>query len=129
MSEKVVKNWLALAEYDFETAKAMLSTGRYVYVAFTCQQCIEKTLKAIYVRQRQLAPPYIHSLTKLATLMSFFEAFSQEQLNDLELLNSYYLQSRYSEQIDEMRHQFTEQKAIAFIQKTEELLKWLKNKL
>lgn len=23
MSKKVIKNWLALAEYDFETAKAM----------------------------------------------------------------------------------------------------------
>jgi HEPN domain-containing protein len=42
MGEKIIKNWIALAEYDFETAKAMLDSGRYLYVAFTCQQVIEK---------------------------------------------------------------------------------------
>ena len=30
--------WFELAEYDLETAKAMLTTRRVLYVGFMCQQ-------------------------------------------------------------------------------------------
>jgi len=65
MSKKVIKNWIALAEYDFETAKAMMKSGRYLYVAFTCQQTIEKALKALYVKEKEETPPYTHNLIRL----------------------------------------------------------------
>ena len=39
--------WLELADYDLETARAMLQTGRYLYVGFMCHQVIEKALKAV----------------------------------------------------------------------------------
>ncbi|NLZ04899.1 MAG: HEPN domain-containing protein [Phycisphaerae bacterium] len=38
MVDKVVQNWLSLAEYDLATAEAMLQTRRYLYVAFLSQQ-------------------------------------------------------------------------------------------
>lgn len=41
MNEKV-KYWIDLAKYDFETAKAMFDTKRYLYVGFMCHQTIEK---------------------------------------------------------------------------------------
>ena len=39
--------WIELADYDIATAKAMLQTGRYLYVGFMGQQTIEKALKGI----------------------------------------------------------------------------------
>ena len=47
-NKKVINNWLELAEYDIKTANSMNKSKRYLYVAFTCQQSIEKILKAIY---------------------------------------------------------------------------------
>jgi HEPN domain-containing protein len=129
MSDKIIQNWLALAEYDYETAHAMFQSGRYIYVVFTCQQAVEKMLKAVYVREYQAAPPYIHSLMKLAKSLSFFHEFSECQLFDMERLNSYYLQSRYSDQIQEMMAQFTKEQAAEFLYKTEALMRWLRNKL
>jgi HEPN domain-containing protein len=41
--------WLEMAEYDIETAKAMLETGRFLYVGFMCHQVIEKALKGYFV--------------------------------------------------------------------------------
>ncbi len=41
INEKI-KYWIDIAEYDLETAKAMLSTKRYLYVGFMCHQVIEK---------------------------------------------------------------------------------------
>ncbi len=37
VNENTINNWLDLARYDLETASAMLESGRYLYVAFTCQ--------------------------------------------------------------------------------------------
>ena len=65
MNEKTIKNWLDLARYDLETASAMLARGRYLYVAFTCQQAIEKLLKALFVKTKNCTPPYTHNLLKL----------------------------------------------------------------
>lgn len=49
-SNKKVGYWIKLADYDYETAKAMLNTGRYLYVGFMCHQVIEKALKAVISR-------------------------------------------------------------------------------
>jgi HEPN domain-containing protein len=40
------QNWVALAEYDLETARHMLDTGRYLCVVFLCHLTLEKILKA-----------------------------------------------------------------------------------
>jgi len=40
MKEKV-RYWVELSDYDFDTAIAMLKTGRYLYVGFMCHQSIE----------------------------------------------------------------------------------------
>lgn len=40
-----VTYWLDSADYDLETAKAMLDTGRLLYVGFMCHQTVEKVLK------------------------------------------------------------------------------------
>jgi HEPN domain-containing protein len=38
--------WAEIADYDLDTAEAMLATKRYLYVGFMCHQTIEKLLKA-----------------------------------------------------------------------------------
>lgn len=37
--------WINIANYDFETAKAMFTTKRWLYVGFMCHQTIEKLLQ------------------------------------------------------------------------------------
>lgn len=43
---KSIRNWIAMADYDLETAKHMLKTGRYIYVVFMCHLSLEKMIKA-----------------------------------------------------------------------------------
>ena len=49
MKDKV-EYWLKLADYDIETAKAMLNGSRFLYVGFMCHQTIKKALKAVISR-------------------------------------------------------------------------------
>ena len=126
MSKKVIKNWLSLAEYDFETAKAMLKSGRYLYVAFTCQQTIEKTLKALYVKEKEETPPYTHNLIKLLNEISLSSKIDGDKKKFMETLNSYYVESRYTEEIEEISKLVTSGKAKEIFLKTKELFSWLK---
>lgn len=42
LERKDTKNWIALAEYDLETALHMLGTRRYLYVVILCHLVLEK---------------------------------------------------------------------------------------
>ena len=43
--DKIVEHWIERSQYDLDTAKVMLDTGRYLYVSYMCQQAVEKLLK------------------------------------------------------------------------------------
>ncbi len=127
MSEKLIQNWYSLAQYDIESARIMLETGRNLYLAFMCQQAIEKTLKGIYLKQRTQTPPYTHNLHKLAKQLDFYEQFGDIRLKMLEELNAYYVESRYTETLREMTHAISNENAQKIYNYTIELLKWLEN--
>ena len=80
MSE-AVEYWLTIADYDIETARAMLKSGRLLYVGFMCHQTIEKALKAVISRDCNEGefPPKIHNLSKLAAQANLFGLMSDNQ--------------------------------------------------
>jgi HEPN domain-containing protein len=129
VTHKTIDNWLSLAEYDLATAAAMLETGRLLYVGFMCQQAVEKILKACYVKQHGTTPPYTHNLLRLIAEMPWKEAVDAPTLELIETLNSYYIESRYTEDIQELASTTTEAKASRTLQSTREAFAWLKSKL
>lgn len=125
MNEKTINNWLIQSEYDNQTALAMLKSGRYLYVAFMCQQAIEKLLKAIFIRKKGEVPPYIHNLNRLCNLSEISD-FIPEKFNEFIIeLNTYYIESRYTEDIQELTKVIDKTKAEYIYQITQELIKWL----
>jgi len=75
--------WLDLAEYDFDTARAMLAAGKFLYVGFMCHQTIEKTLKAVISSNLEEGdmPQKIHDLVKFAVRSNLFDIMSNDQKN------------------------------------------------
>ncbi|HNS20656.1 MAG TPA: HEPN domain-containing protein [Sedimentisphaerales bacterium] len=129
MAHKVVDNWLALAEYDLATADAMLQAGRLLYVGFMCQQAVEKVLKACYVKYRGTTPPYTHNLFRLIAELPLKDDIDSRMLGMIEVLNSYYIESRYTEDIESLAKTMTESKADQILQSTRGTFAWLKSKL
>lgn len=72
MNEKL-QYWVALAEYDLETPKTMLSGSRFLYVGFMCHQTIEKILKGYFVFVKNENPPFTHNVDSLAKLSKIDE--------------------------------------------------------
>ena len=129
MSQKIIDNWLSLAEYDLSTAHDMSKAGRYLYVAFMCQQAIEKIMKALYVKQHGSTPPYTHNLLRLTKELSLKDKMDDEMIVTIEELNSYYIESRYTEDIEELSKLLTKAKVVSVLSSTKELFEWIKSKL
>lgn len=127
MDEKV-KYWLDIAEYDLETAKAMLDTKRYLYVGFMCHQTIEKGLKAVIAKTGEF-PPKIHNLVELSKKATLYYMFSDSQKDFLMNLNPLNIESRYPSYIEKINGILTETKCKEILFDTRELLKWIKTKL
>lgn len=129
MSQKIIDNWISLAKYDLETADAMLKAERYLYVAFMCQQSIEKIIKACYVKQHTTTPPYTHNLLRLLRDLNFNDEITNDIAATIENLNSYYIECRYTEDIEELSKYLTKPKAVSILNSTKELFEWFRNKL
>jgi HEPN domain-containing protein len=123
--EQDVKYWVDLSRYDIATAKAMLASGRYLYVLFTCQQSIEKMLKALVVKNTDSFPPKIHDLVKLVSIAKI--DIGTEQKEFLAKLNYYYLETRYPRELSEISRQIRKAAALEFYNNTKKILKWLRS--
>lgn len=126
--DKKVKYWIDLAEYDLETAKAMLDTKRYLYVGFMCHQTIEKGLKAVIAKTGEF-PPKIHNLIELSKKASLYYMFSDLQKDFVMELNPLNIESRYPSYVEKINAILTETKCIEILSKTKELLQWIETKL
>ncbi|OEU78133.1 MAG: hypothetical protein BA873_03085 [Desulfobulbaceae bacterium C00003063] len=122
--EKIVAHWVERAEYDLETAKVMLDTARYLYVAYMCQQAVEKLLKAIIAQQGKENLP-IHNLNRLAQVVGITDDMDAEQFNFLAELTPYCIEARYGDYKESLAEIINKEKAIEIYEMTQEIFKWL----
>ena len=119
--------WFDSAEYDLQTAKAMLETRRFLYVGFMCHQTIEKALKGILVtRKPEEELPYIHKLMRLANLSGISTEMDENQLALLDVLNPLNVEARYPLHKSRLLESLTVERCGQMIEETEALLKWIR---
>ncbi|MDR1110687.1 MAG: HEPN domain-containing protein [Deltaproteobacteria bacterium] len=123
--------WLSLADYDIQTARAMLQTKRYLYVGFMCHQTVEKSLKAVIARDcaDDEIPPKIHNLLKLAESARLFCAMSHEHQAFIKKLNPMNVQARYPGYKHAIAAGLNEEMCRELIEGTEDILCWIKRQL
>ena len=128
MNNKVIY-WIEMSDYDFETAKAMLITRRYLYVGFMCHQVIEKMLKAYWSNVLEEPPLKIHSLSRLSEKSGLDKDMSEEQLNFIDELEPLNIEARYPSYKERLMKSLTDERCKKLIEQTEKLKLWIKNKL
>jgi HEPN domain-containing protein len=119
----VPEKWTEQARYDLDTAKAMLAARRYLYVLFCCQQAVEKALKGLIAQRSGEMPPRLHSLMGLARKAGL--EVDEQREEQLLSLSSYYVRSRYPEEIAKLSAGIDHALAEETVGYTEELLEWL----
>ncbi|MCM1309871.1 MAG: HEPN domain-containing protein [Bacteroides sp.] len=129
MNDEKVKYWVELADYDYETAIAMLESKRYLYVGFMCHQVIEKMLKAHWTKNLEEPPLKIHSLARLAERSGLDSEMTEEQQNFIDLLEPLNIESRYPSYKQRLMNALNSERCKELIDRTNELRIWIKNKL
>ncbi len=124
-----IEYWLGIADYDLDTAEAMYSTGRWLYVAFMCHQVIEKTLKAYWCATQEDEPPYIHNHKRLADGCGLYSRMSMDQKDFLNTVTTYNIEARYPESKDALARKLDKEACLFIIDNTKTLQTWIKEQL
>lgn len=124
-----VDYWIELSDYDIETANAMLTTKRLLYVGFMCHQAVEKLLKAYYVSKKRDNPPYTHNLSYLAKQAELYESLTEEQKDFLDLLEPLNIEARYPTHKERLLKSLSVERCQTMLANTRELLAWIKKQL
>ncbi|MCE5185714.1 MAG: HEPN domain-containing protein [Planctomycetaceae bacterium] len=117
--------WIDLAKYDLETAKAMNSTQRYLYVGFMCHQAMEKALKAYYSHKVKDVPPYIHNLSVIAKKADLYSQMSEKQKDFPDFLEPLNIEARYPKHKDKLLNLLSAEQCNEIIEETESELQWV----
>lgn len=89
-----IKYWKEGAEESWLSANILLENGRYMTTLFCWHLCIEKLLKAHWVKDNaDDIPPMIHNLTYLEKQTKL--GLPQEMLEDLKVINFWNIEGRY----------------------------------
>ena len=123
MSEKH-EEWLKQAAYDMDTADAMFSSGRYFYAVFMCHLSIEKSLKGLYSKELTEVPPKTHNLLYL--LKKIQKKPDQDLQKFITKLNTASVATRYPDDLAKIQAAYTEEITKEMIEKSKDVLKWVK---
>ena len=117
------KEWFKQSEYDFETAIAMLDSGRYIYSVFMCHLSIEKSLKGLYIEYFKELPPKSHNLIYFLDKLKI--ELPEEDNKFIILLNDQAIATRYPESLEMLSSKFSKSSTKLIIQKTKGILEWI----
>ncbi len=117
------EQWTERAQYDLDTARAMLQAGRHLYVVFCCQQAVEKALKGVIALRTGETPPRLHNLPKLAREAGL--QVDPERAELLRVLTNAYILSRYPESPGGPGGSMTAAAAAELLSQTEDTCEWI----
>lgn len=90
--------WLQKAEEDFRFAELGYRSRFFSHVCFLAQQVVEKCLKAMILKNGCVYPK-THKLVDLYAEAIQFTPNLSEKLQDLKILDQYYIPTRYPDGI------------------------------
>jgi HEPN domain-containing protein len=122
--KKTTANWLASAEYDLQTAEAMLAAKRYVYVVFMCHLALEKGLKGLWAEAKNDTPPRIHDLLYFLRRLDLTPPACDADF--IAVINRASVPTRYPEDLAKMVRLYPYRTARSYLARTKRVIKWLR---
>lgn len=125
--EELIAYWRQSAEDNHTSMLNMFANGEFVWSLFVGHLCIEKLLKACYVKKVDTVTPRIHDLYKLAVRCSL--VLTEKQMDALQYVTLFNIEARYEEYKREFYQKCNQEFAEQSIKTIEELRAWLLEKI
>ena len=124
-----VKYWSELSDYDLDTADAMFSTGRWLYVGYMCHQVIEKIFKAYWCSRKEEPAPFSHNLLNLAQSCGLGSLLDEDRRQFVIELMPLNIEARYPDYKSRISASLNEKVCTDIMNQTQQLQLWIKSKL
>ncbi len=96
--KEISRQWLNFAIDDLDTIREIIEIGHLTNIAtFHCQQCIEKSFKAI-LEENELDVPKVHDLVKLYGKVKEVKDYKFNE-DILDILSRIYIEARYPSEL------------------------------
>lgn len=119
--------WFQQARYDLKSAEAMFASKQYIHAVFMCHLAVEKALKGSYANKVKDVPPRTHNLIFLAEKAGL--GLSEVHTEFLTLMDNVSIPTRYPDELKSMLKVYTKAKTADLLERSKELVKWLKERL
>lgn len=94
--EKISAHWIESSDEDFETMLSLFETKHYHWALFVGHLCLEKLLKALYIRKYNDSVPFIHNLYRLSE-MTDLDLSDETKVHWLFTITAFNLNARYDD--------------------------------
>jgi HEPN domain-containing protein len=119
--------WMESSENDYQAMRHLFEKGDYAWSLFIGHLVIEKLLKACYIQQVDISPPFIHDLNRLAEKSEIL--MNEDQKDTLDAISTFNLRARYDDYKMTFHNKCTRSFTEKWIREIEETRTWLKQKL
>lgn len=124
---ELVKFWVESSDLNHASMHNMFLNKEFVWALFVGHLCIEKLLKAYYVKEIDTITPRIHDLYKLAVRCRL--EMTEEQMDALLYVTLFNIEARYEEFKREFHRKCTKDFTEHNVKKIEGLRIWLLEKI
>ena len=125
--KEAIDYWLKSAREDLKTAESLLAAKRNVHCLFFCHLFIEKTLKALVVKNTKDSPLPIHNLLRLSKNAGI--NLTEKQENLLDEINEFNIRARYNDVKFRFYKKATSGFARKYFEKSRRFYLWLKKRV
>jgi HEPN domain-containing protein len=126
--EEHISYWIESADQNLKAAQDNLNIGHNDWCLFISHLAIEKLLKAIFIKEtKNLIPPKIHNLVRLAELSNII--LTTEQKKFLDIVSEFNLESRYPDDKFKFYKLATREFTFQNFNKIKEYFSWLKSQI
>ncbi|MDR1917914.1 MAG: HEPN domain-containing protein [Christensenellaceae bacterium] len=120
--------WFELANDDLKVAKCLLDSKYLLHCGYFCHQIVEKSIKALIIKNTNTIPPKTHDLARLAKLASIYELLTTEQLFLIDRLTPLQIEARYPEYKDQISKTLSCEICENLLKEVETFLCWTKTR-
>ena len=125
--EDILQYWIKCSDNDFMAMVHLCEKGDYSWSLFIGHLVIEKLLKALYVQQVDITPPFIHDLVRLAEKAGL--SLKEEQKDILDTISTFNLQARYDDYKMSFYRKCSREFTERWINEIKDFREWIKSKL
>ena len=124
---ELIAFWIESSDLNHASMYNMFINKEYVWSLFVGHLCIEKLLKAYYVKEIDMIVPRVHDLYKLAVRCRL--EMTEDQMDALLYVTLFNIEARYEEFKREFHRKCTKDFTELNIKKIEGLRTWLLGKI